>query len=115
MAELNGLKCSNCSGSVLLPPTTLCPACGSLDLEATRLSGSGSVFSYTRVEVGSGKFGDRVPFVISLIDLDEGPRATAHVVNPSTEDACDVLIGDRVAFSHHDDLGVPIFEVTERP
>ena len=77
------------------------------------LSGRGTVYSFTRVEVGAGKFAGRVPFVIALVDLEEGPRTAVHVTHPRAADHCQVEVGNRVVFDHHDDLEVPIFHVVE--
>jgi uncharacterized OB-fold protein len=54
-------------------------------------------------------FAAKAPYVIALIDLDEGPRMFANVVG---EDAFDVAIGDRVrvVFEDRDDgFRVPQF------
>ncbi len=113
--ELAGLSCPQCAESAFVPPLYQCPSCGTTPLEPRPLSGKGTIYSYTRVEVGVGRFAERVPFVIALVDLDEGPRTAVHVDNPQGDDRCDVLIGDRVAFRGRDDLDVPVFEVFERP
>ncbi len=115
MAELAGLSCPKCADSkAYVPPLCRCPSCGSTKLEPKALSGLGTVYSYTRVEVGVGRFAQRVPFVIALVDLDEGPRTAVHVTNPLGNNRCDVLIGDRVTFRDRDDLDVAVFEVDER-
>lgn len=44
-------------------------------------------------------FTSRVPYVIALIDLDEGPRMMANILG---EDALTVAIGDRVKLSFED-------------
>ena len=49
--------------------------------------------------VRSPAFAPRVPYVVALIDLDEGPRMMANIVG---DDALDVAIGDRVKVTFED-------------
>ncbi len=74
------------------------------------LSGRGSVYSYTVVERTAPAYKAMVPYVVALIDLEEGPRMMSWVKadNPST-----VKIGMAVmvAFARNEDGGaLPVFE-----
>lgn len=68
--KLIGLKCD--SGHVTVPPRHSCSVCGSTNLEATELSGRGSVISFTEVHVKTKEFPLPTPYVLSLVSLDEG-------------------------------------------
>lgn len=74
------------------------------------VSGRGVVYSFTVVhQAASRAFRDRVPYVLALIDLDEGARMMATV-----EGAVDaVAIGTRVrvAWRTEKDVTLPIFAV----
>lgn len=75
-------------------PRYLCPKCWSTDLDWVEASGKGVVHSFSIIRrAPSAAFADRVPYVVALIDLDEGPRMMANVVR---EGALDTRIGDRV-------------------
>jgi uncharacterized OB-fold protein len=71
-------------------------------LEWRRLSGNGSVYSFTvirQVIDNSLAFQSDIPFVIGLIELDEGPRIYSNVSVTSPEQ---VKIGDRVSVYFED-------------
>ena len=86
-------KCKACSAFHFMP-RYLCPECWSTDLEWVQASGKGVVHSYTIIRRTPLKeFEGLVPYVVALIDLDEGPRMMANILGG---DALDTKIGDRV-------------------
>lgn len=86
-------KCRSCGKTHFLP-RHLCPACWSTDLEWIVSSGRGTVHSFTVIRRASlPEFATRVPFVVALIDLKEGPRMMANILG---EDALQTRIGDAV-------------------
>lgn len=92
-------KCRAC-GEPHFMPRYLCPSCWSEDLEWVDAKGTGSVHSYSIIRrASSPAFADRVPYVVALIDLDEGPRMITNVVG---NDALSVKIGDRVQVCFED-------------
>jgi uncharacterized OB-fold protein len=72
--------CTACDAPFFYP-RTLCPRCGSRDLEWTVVSGAGTLYSFC-VHYQSSELGlsDGVPFATGLVDLDEGPRLMAFLV-----------------------------------
>jgi len=86
-------KCRNCSYHTYFPAYA-CPNCLSSELDWIEASGRGAVYSATVVERGAGPaFEKEAPFVVALIELDEGPVMMSNVVgSPPYE----VKIGDRV-------------------
>lgn len=92
--ELLLKRCTAC-GKPHFPPRYLCPACWSDELEWIASAGQGTVYTFTVMHrAPTPAFAKRVPYVVALIDLDEGPRLMANIVG---DDALDVRIGDRVA------------------
>ena len=86
-------KCKTCE-TLHFMPRHLCPACWSDQLEWVEAKGTGSVHSFTIIRrAPMAVFAPRAPYVLALIDLDEGPRMMANVLG---EDALSVRIGDRV-------------------
>jgi uncharacterized OB-fold protein len=86
-------KCNAC-GALHFMPRHLCPGCWSDQLEWVEAKGTGSVHSFTIIRrAPMAAFAPRAPYVLALIDLDEGPRMMANVLG---EDALSVRIGDRV-------------------
>ena len=95
-------------------PRGQCPACWSSDLEWVDCSGLGTVYSASVVHrAPTPDFAANAPYVIALIDLEEGPRMFANVVGAG---ALETTIGDRVelTFESRGD-GVLVPQFTRRP
>ncbi len=107
--ELLLQRCGACGAHVFYPRHN-CTACGARALEWVPARGTGSLYTYTvaRRPTHAG-FADRVPYVIAVVELDEGPRMTTNLVDCVPDD---VSIGMRVevAFGElHDGLRLPYF------
>lgn len=76
------------------PPSMLCPRCNSDRVDWAQASGRGKVFSYVIFHrVYHPGFADDVPYIVALIELDEGPRLVSSLVGmPLDEVACDVPV-----------------------
>jgi uncharacterized OB-fold protein len=93
--NLIGCRCGNC-GREFFPPKPLCPDCHRKSvgkMERRRFDGTGEVVSYTVVHASPREFEMLVPYVIAIIQIAEGVRLTAQVVEC---DPKDVKIGTRV-------------------
>ena len=92
-------KCNEC-GVLHFMPRFLCPNCWSDRLSWVESSGNGSIHSYTIIRrAPAPAFAPIAPYVVALIDLDEGPRMVANIVG---EDPLGVKIGDRVKVTFED-------------
>jgi uncharacterized protein len=86
-------KCQDC-GHTHFMPRHLCPNCWSDKLEAIDASGRGRVHSFTIIRRASDPaFAHLCPYVVALIDLEEGPRMMSNILG---DDALEVRIGDPV-------------------
>jgi uncharacterized OB-fold protein len=100
--ELVLRRCSAC-GKHHFPPRYLCPRCWSDELEWTRSAGKGVVYSFTVMHrAPMPAFAQRVPYVVALIDLDEGPRMMAIILG---DDALETTVGDRVSVCFEERAG----------
>jgi uncharacterized OB-fold protein len=91
--ELVFHRCSGCSRAVF-PLRTVCPHCQSESLDLERAAGQGTVYSFTtQARASHPFFAAEVPITLVLVDLDEGVRAFANLVDCSPDDA---RIGMRV-------------------
>lgn len=86
-------ECEGC-GAVVFPPRVACPGCFG-ELEWVLAAGTGRVYSYGVVHRPNlpGVFGGRVPFVVVVVELDEGCRMVTNLRNCPDEE---VEIGMRV-------------------
>jgi len=92
-------QCAAC-GARHFMPRHLCPECWSDRLEWIDSTGRGVVHSFTVIRRASAPaFAAQAPYVLALIELDEGPRMVANILG---EDALAVKIGDRVAVTFED-------------
>ncbi|MFC4272642.1 hypothetical protein GQF03_10695 [Sneathiella chungangensis] len=103
--------CSSC-GKFHYYPRTLCPHCHLTDLSYKEVSGNGTIYSYTVQRRPAGnEFKDDVPYIVALIDLEEGPRMLSNIVGLAPEE---VAIGQRVAVQFitvSDSISLPVFQV----
>ncbi len=92
-------------------PRALCPECLDDDVEWVAASGRGTVYSYTVCHrAAAPAFAERVPYIIALIDLDEGVRIMANLVGGTPQD---VRVGLPVILDYEDAGGVILY--TFRP
>ena len=92
-------KCSSCAALHFMP-RHLCPVCWSDELEWVESKGTGSVHTFTVMRRAPlANFAALAPYVVALIELDEGPRMVANVQG---SDALSTKIGDRVKVTFED-------------
>ena len=83
--ELRLQQCERCSNYQFYP-RIMCSHCGSRELTWQTTSGVGKIASFTVVRRGVSAAYEG-PYVVALIDLNEGPRMMSHVLvdNPDDE------------------------------
>ena len=94
-------------------PRHLCPACWSDETEWVEASGRGTVHAVTIVRrAPSPAFRDKVPYVVALVDLEEGPRMLTNIVGLNAERA---HIGQpvQITFEVRENGAVPQFRIAE--
>lgn len=86
-------KCSACD-HIRFPLDSICPRCLSSEYEWATLSGRGIVQTFIRFQRAyDPTWKDRVPYVVALIQLEEGPVMISNVVG---EGALAVKVDDSV-------------------
>ena len=102
-------RCTQCH-EFQFYPRVVCTACMSEHLEWVKASGRGQVLTFTIVRRAvSEAYAADVPYVVALIQLDEGPKMMSNVVqcNPETLD-----VGSRVEVVFEDwseEISIPKF------
>jgi uncharacterized OB-fold protein/acyl dehydratase len=98
--ELRVQRCAEC-GELRHPPGPMCPRCHATKRDHVAASGGGTVHSYV-VHHHPPVPGLEPPFVVALVELDEGVRMVGNVLGCPPED---VHVGMRVelAFQKMDD------------
>ena len=85
-------ECPSC-GHRQLYPRAMCTACAA-EPEWREASGQGTVHTYTVIRQNwAPPFRDELPYVVAMVELDEGPRMMTNITHCRPED---VHIGMRV-------------------
>lgn len=107
--NLNITHCKDC-GEYTHPPLIVCRHCQSENIEASAVSGTGVIDTFT-INYQPWAPGLEVPFVIARVRLDDAPGVylTTNIVNCDVED---VHFDDkvRVTFEEQDGIYYPLFE-----
>jgi len=91
--RLTGSACENCKTSYF-PSRKLCPKCRRKGKISTKqFCGMGKIYSFSELSSGPAGFELEAPYLLAIIELEEGPRLTAQVVGAGEKD---VKIGDPV-------------------
>lgn len=79
-------KCRSC-GEVFYFPKGFCPNCLSEDIEWMEASGKGKVHTFSVIQrPPAPSFMPDVPYVVAIIDLEEGPRMMSNIVEATVDD-----------------------------
>jgi len=79
-------RCAAC-GEFRFPPRLRCPRCGQTHTEWVAASGRGSVYSYVVVHQRlHPAFDANLPYAVALVQLEEGPRMLALVIESDLAD-----------------------------
>lgn len=90
--NLIGSKCANC-GEVYFPKRVMCPECRRKSkLEDIKFSGNGKIHTYSIIHAPTDEFKSLSPYVVAIIELDEGAKVTSQIVDCHDN----IEIGDEV-------------------
>jgi len=91
--SLIGSKCSQC-GTVFFPKRVICPECRRKgELDDIKLKGEGKIHTYSVINTPTPEFKTIAPYVVAIVELEEGAKITTQIVDCKPED---VEIGDEV-------------------
>jgi len=105
--ELLLQRCHACT-TTYFPPQAFCPACSSDDVDIVRAAGTGTLHSYVITHLAAPGF--EAPYVLAVVELDEGPRLLTNLVD--VEPDPDTLVLDtpvEVGFEAVGDVRLPVF------
>ncbi len=93
--RLMGNQCGNCK-RIFFPPRDVCPICHRESIgkmKDFKLSGNGTIESFSVVHDVPPAFTRQRPYIIAIIRLDDGPSVTGQIVD---SDPGEVEMGKRV-------------------
>ncbi|MBC7107178.1 MAG: Zn-ribbon domain-containing OB-fold protein [Methanomassiliicoccales archaeon] len=93
--NMTAVRCGVCK-RILFPPRSICPACRRKSvgkLEEMKLRGEGEIYSFSIVHEAPSQLDKMKPYVIAIVQMDEGVRVTGQIIDCEPSD---VKIGMRV-------------------
>lgn len=104
-------ECETCEATYF-PPRVACPHCLSAETTLRESTGTGTVYSYSVVRGDLHPvMGDRAPYPIALVDLDDGPTLLSTLVDCDIDD---IEVGMPVTVTYRalteEDFRFPVFE-----
>ena len=82
-------------GYVSLATRYISPISNTQESEKITLKGTGTIITYTFINIAADLFAREAPFAVAIIETDEGARLTAQVIDCNPKD---VKIGAKVEF-----------------
>jgi uncharacterized OB-fold protein len=105
--ELRLQRCRGCT-TIYFPPQPFCRECGSDDVEVVRASGRGSLYSYVITHRAAPGF--EAPYVIAVVQLEEGPRLLSNLVGVAPDpDALQLDLPLEVVYETVGEVALPVF------
>jgi uncharacterized OB-fold protein len=91
--QLRFQKCGDC-GHVRWPPSIICPICYSDNTDHITAGGRGTIFSFVVYHTAfHPAFEDDLPYVVAIVELEEGPRLLTNIVSCSHDELrCELAV-----------------------
>lgn len=102
--------CNPCQGHFFYP-RPFCPTCWSTDIAFRPVGGGGTVWSHTVVHFPHGAhegWKSRVPYIVALVELDEGVRLMSNIVDCPIEEVRSGMAVD-LCYREFDGRILPVF------
>ena len=104
-------RCNACDHAYFYP-RDFCPDCGSRDVSWVQASGKGTLHTFAIVHRAPvPAFRDHVPFVVAMVDLEEGARIPTNLVGVEPDPA-HIYVGMAVEVAFADltnEITLPVF------
>lgn len=103
-------RCGAC-GATRWPPGPMCPECQSMETEWIESTGRGTVYSWVvATHPVAEVLVDQVPYVVGLIDLEEGVRVIGNVLGCAPEEV-EAGMPVELFFEQVEDVRLPNFKI----
>ena len=111
--ELRIQRCNACAKFYFYPRPS-CPHCSSENVSWVKSTGRARLHTYLISHRPAPGFEDQVPYVIAVVELEEGPRMMTNIVGiANTPDALELDMPLVVSFESRGDQNVPVFRPVE--
>lgn len=110
--ELRIQRCENCEHHIFYP-RSICPHCSSDQISWVVATGKGTIYSYTVAHQAFGMFAEEVPFVVAIVELEEGVRLMTRIVDGPRERVAVGAAVHVVFKSIPENVTLPYFQLTD--
>jgi uncharacterized OB-fold protein len=93
--KLLGLKCKAC-GAITVPPKIVCRQCAGSDMTVIELKPAGKILTFTTVYVPAEGREAEAPYIIVMVQMDDGPWIMGNLDGTNPKTASMELIGKAV-------------------
>jgi len=105
-------ECQECKARIFYPKK-VCPECWSADLGWMEASGKGKVHTFTvMMDMVEPRFWEDLPYVLAMVDLDEGIRMMTRIVDCDPESVQIDMAVEVVFQDITDECALPFFKPT---
>jgi hypothetical protein len=112
--ELRVQRCGACQ-TAFLYPRIRCPHCGSDQVNWIRASGRGRLYSYVINHMAAPGWQGEVPYVIAVVQLEEGPRMLSNLVGIAPDPAAlELDMPLEVTFQARGNMTLPLFKAAAK-
>ncbi len=102
--------CETCQKHIFYP-RIICPHCYSEDVSWVEASGQGRIHSYTVVHRGIPPFNEQTPYVVAIVELNEGVRMISRIIGDREKIEIDKPVS--VVYEKiDDDVTLPYFQLS---
>ncbi|HOJ52519.1 MAG TPA: Zn-ribbon domain-containing OB-fold protein [Syntrophales bacterium] len=103
-------KCTSC-GHVRWPPSHICPLCHAFATEEVVSAGRGKIYSYVVYHFAyHPALVEELPYVVALVELEEGPRILSNIVGENLSDLdCELPV--ELIWDEQGEIPLPKFRV----
>jgi uncharacterized OB-fold protein len=113
--RLMGSRCKKC-GATSFPPRADCGVCMSGDFEFSEISGRATLNTFTKIVAAPTGFEDVSPYIVGVVDLEEGGRALAWFGETIKEDEIKIGMALQVVPQIFEDLEeIKVYYSLEKP
>ncbi|MHA1904386.1 MAG: Zn-ribbon domain-containing OB-fold protein [Candidatus Thorarchaeota archaeon] len=90
--NFRAFKCLSC-GTIIAPPSGTCYGCGGNKMAWTEVSGNAKLVSFTVIHVASDEFREEVPYIVAIVELEEGTRISSRLIGVDPTKPSDISLG----------------------
>jgi uncharacterized OB-fold protein len=113
--RLMGSRCKRC-GATSFPPRADCGVCMSGDFEFFEISGKAKLNTFTKIVAAPTGFEDLSPYIVGVVDLQEGGRALAWFGDTISEEEIKIGMDLQVVPQIFEDLEeIKVYYSLEKP